>query len=134
MGGATVCANASTNRPRVIALVLDVGHLVLGALRRDRTVHESARQLGQFGLHNHFGRVVASVDVGWRKPHPRIYEAALRDCQVSPRNAVFVGDNWAADVEGPRRVGMSAIYVGPPTEERQAVTLKEIPEIVRSLD
>jgi putative hydrolase of the HAD superfamily len=88
----------------------------------------------QFGMHNNISRVVASVDVGWRKPHPRIYQAALRDCQVSARNAVFVGDNWTADVEGPRHVGMSAIYVGPPTEERQAVTLKEIPEIVRSLD
>jgi putative hydrolase of the HAD superfamily len=87
-----------------------------------------------FGLHAHVSRIVTSVDVGWRKPHPKIYEAALRDCQVSPRNAVFVGDNWTADVEGPRRAGMSAIYVGPPTEERHAVTLKELPELVRSLD
>jgi len=88
----------------------------------------------RFGLQETISRVVASVDVGWRKPHPTIYHAALRDCRVSARNAVFVGDNWTADVEGPRRVGMSAIYVGPPAEERRTVTLEELPEIVRSLD
>ncbi|WP_269896741.1 HAD family hydrolase [Mycobacterium hippophais] len=87
----------------------------------------------QFGLHDHFDRIVTSVDVGWRKPHPKIYEAALRDCQASAGNAVFVGDNWTADVEGPRQAGMSAIYVGPPAEERPTVTLKELPELVRSL-
>jgi putative hydrolase of the HAD superfamily len=92
------------------------------------------RLVRRFGLHDTISRVVASVDVGWRKPHPAIYHAALRDCRVSPRDAVFVGDNWTADVEGPRQVGMSAIYVGPPAEERRTVTLEELPEIVRSLD
>jgi putative hydrolase of the HAD superfamily len=87
----------------------------------------------QFGWYNTISRFVASVDVGWRKPHPMIFQAALRDLQVPSRNVVFVGDNWTADVQGPRHVGMSAIYVGPRTEERQGVTLKEIPEIVRSL-
>jgi putative hydrolase of the HAD superfamily len=87
----------------------------------------------QFGLYDTISHVVASVNVGWRKPHPLIFQAALHDCQVSSRNVVFVGDSWTADVEGPRHVGMSAVYVGPPTQGRQAVTLKEIPEIVRSL-
>ncbi len=87
----------------------------------------------KFGLHNAITRVVTSVEVGWRKPHPAIFEAALRYCGVCPGNAVFVGDNWTADVEGPRRVGMSAIYVGPSTEERPAVTLEELPALIRSL-
>lgn len=87
----------------------------------------------KFGFHSSISRVVASVDVGWRKPHPTIFRTALREFDVSPREAVFVGDNWTADVEGPRRVGMSAIYVGRPTEEREAVALEEVPQIVRSL-
>lgn len=88
----------------------------------------------RFGLHDTISRVVTSVDVGWRKPHPTIFHAALRACQVSARNAAFVGDNWTADVEGPRGVGMSAIYVGPPAQERRTIALEELPEIVRSLD
>ena len=88
----------------------------------------------RLGLQDSVSRVVTSVDVGWRKPHPTIFHATLRACRVSPRNAVFVGDNWSADVEGPRRVGMSAIYVGPPVHQRRTVALEELPEIVRSLD
>ena len=87
----------------------------------------------RFGLHDTISRVVASVDVGWRKPHPKIFHAALRDCRVPARDAVFVGDNWTADVEGPRQVGMSAIYVGPPAPGRRTVTLGELPDINRSL-
>ncbi|MBO0679080.1 HAD family hydrolase [Mycolicibacterium sp. S2-37] len=87
----------------------------------------------QFGLHQRMSGVVTSVDVGWRKPHPSIFHAALRDGEVSPADAVFVGDNWVADVDGPRRVGMSAIYVGPPTHDREAVPLEDVPKVVRSL-
>lgn len=87
----------------------------------------------QFGLHDAISRIVASVDVGWRKPHPMLFRAALRELEVPARNVAFVGDDWTADVEGARRVGMSAIYVGSPTEERQAVALEEVPQIVRTL-
>lgn len=92
------------------------------------------RMARRFGLYDNISRVVTSVDIGWRKPHPEIYRAALRDSGIAAHSAVFVGDNWAADVEGPRRVGMSAVYVGPPDGERRAVTLGELPEIVRSLN
>ncbi|OBB57102.1 HAD family hydrolase [Mycobacterium sp. 852013-51886_SCH5428379] len=87
----------------------------------------------QFGLHHAISRIVTSVDVGWRKPHPSIFRTALRTCQVSADSAVFVGDNWTADVDGPRRVGMSAIYVGPDAHEREAVPLRDVPKVVRSL-
>lgn len=92
------------------------------------------RLVRRFGLHDNISRVVTSVEIGWRKPHPEIYRAALRDSGVSPHKAVFVGDNWTADVEGPRRIGMSAIYVGAPVGERRAVTLGELPAVIRSLD
>nr|WP_245233848.1 HAD family hydrolase [Mycobacterium sp. PS03-16] len=91
------------------------------------------RMSRQFGFHHAISRVVTSVDVGWRKPHREIFHAALREYEIEPSNAVFVGDNWAADVEGPRRVGMAAIYVGRPSHDRQAVSFEQLPAIVRSL-
>ncbi|HEX3957808.1 MAG TPA: HAD family hydrolase [Trebonia sp.] len=60
----------------------------------------------RFGLDSAVGRVVPSVAVGWRKPHPAIFEAALRDRGAVAGDTVFVGDSWEADVEGPRRIGM----------------------------
>lgn len=87
----------------------------------------------RFGLHDVMARVVTSVETGWRKPHPAIFDVALRDCGARARTTVFVGDNWAADVEGPRRAGMSAVYVGSPGAGRRAVPLEEVPAVIRSL-
>lgn len=91
------------------------------------------RLVRQFGLHTSIDRVVASVNVGWRKPHPIIFEAALREVGAAAEEVVFVGDSWDADIEGPRQAGMAAVYVGRATEHRPSATLKELPGIVRSL-
>jgi putative hydrolase of the HAD superfamily len=45
---------------------------------------------------------------------------------------VFVGASWEADVEGPRRIGMHAIYVGPPSALHPSASLRHLPQIIRS--
>lgn len=87
----------------------------------------------EFGLHTAVDCVVSSVTVGWRKPHPLIFETALRESGAAAMDSVFVGDNWEADVDGPRGVGMSAIYVGASSALRPSAGLDEVPQIVRSL-
>ncbi|WP_160112746.1 HAD family hydrolase [Mycobacterium sp. 3519A] len=82
----------------------------------------------RFGLHRAIDRVITSVDVGWRKPHRGIFDAALKSYGTTAADVVFVGDNWEADVVGPREMGMSTVYVGRP-----GVSLKELPAVVRSL-
>jgi putative hydrolase of the HAD superfamily len=91
------------------------------------------RLVREFGLHTAIDRVISSVTVGWRKPHPLIFETALCECGAAAEYSVFVGDNWDADVEGPRGVGMSSIYVGPSTALRPSTNLAAVPQIVRSL-
>ncbi len=55
--------------------------------------------------------VVSSAWVGARKPHPRMYDAVLAELALTPDEALFVGDTWTCDVEGPRAAGMRTIYV-----------------------
>jgi putative hydrolase of the HAD superfamily len=86
----------------------------------------------RFGLDSAVDRVVPSVAVGWRKPHPAIFEAALRDRGAVADDAVFVGDSWEADVEGPRRIGMRAIYVGRPSALHPSASLRDLPQVIRS--
>jgi len=52
-----------------------------------------------------------SCEVGVRKPHLRIYQAALEQCGVSPAEALFVGHK-ASELDGARAVGMltAAVY------------------------
>lgn len=55
--------------------------------------------------------VVSSAWVGARKPHDRIYTHTLDMLGVAPEDALFVGDTWTCDVEGPRAAGMQAVYL-----------------------
>ena len=69
------------------------------------------RALAQAGLDGAADVVVTSAQAGARKPHPRIYTETLRRCGVPASEALFVGDTWGPDVEGPIAVGMAAVHL-----------------------
>ncbi len=52
---------------------------------------------------------VAAVDIGYIKPHRKIFEHALALLDIRPDEAVFVGDNPEADVSGAQGVGMYGV-------------------------
>ncbi|HHY76145.1 MAG TPA: HAD family hydrolase [Firmicutes bacterium] len=80
---------------------------------------------------------VYSSAVGWRKPHPAIYEAALKEAGVLPHEVVFVGDSVFEDVRGPQLMGMKAVFCKrrPLDEDTGADAVVEdlvpIPELVK---
>ena len=45
------------------------------------------------------------------KPHPSIFESALKLLGVAAAESVMVGDSLPHDIEGARRVGMRGILV-----------------------
>jgi len=53
--------------------------------------------------------VVVSADEGWRKPHPSLFEKALRETGAAAGEAVFVGDSPLHDIAGAKAVGMGAV-------------------------
>lgn len=72
--------------------------------------------LDYFGISHYFSSLVASCDVGFMKPNPALFRRALDDLGVSPEEALLVGDDPRADVEGALAAGMRAIWVRrPPT-------------------
>jgi FMN phosphatase YigB (HAD superfamily) len=95
--------------------------------------------LGDAGVMDLFATVVVSDEVGWRKPNPAIFEAALRQLGVEPGQALFVGDRPDIDVAGAQAVAIDAVWinrpgaplptgVGPPRFEIR--DLAELPAIV----
>ncbi len=54
-----------------------------------------------------FDAWVFSIDLGVRKPHPRIYQHALDAIRASGDEALFVGDRVREDVIGPRSAGIA---------------------------
>lgn len=67
------------------------------------------RQVRLGGIAERVDAVVFSSEVGRRKPAPELYLAALDLLGVGPTEALFVGDRWLEDYEGPRRLGMHAV-------------------------
>lgn len=65
--------------------------------------------LRRHGIEPLMGSVVVSSEQGWRKPHPSLFEKALRELGVAPHESVFVGDSPWHDIEGALNAGMRAI-------------------------
>jgi FMN phosphatase YigB (HAD superfamily) len=56
--------------------------------------------------------VVVSQRVGWIKPHPEIFAAALGFLgEHEPSRVLHVGDDWVADVVGAKLAGWRAAYL-----------------------
>jgi putative hydrolase of the HAD superfamily len=74
--------------------------------------HRSLASFEQhFELEGLISAAVSSSEHGYLKPHPSIFEAALRLAEVRPEESVMVGDSFSHDIEGARRVGMRGVLV-----------------------
>jgi putative hydrolase of the HAD superfamily len=79
----------------------------------------------RFGLLDFFDHLVFSADLGFRKPHPEIFQAALKALHVSPHEAVFVGDRIPEDVAGSKRLGMLGVWKERPDRERDPAVVPD---------
>jgi len=67
--------------------------------------------LRKLNLSHFFNAILVSEDVGWRKPHPKIFKEALKRLDKKANQTVFVGDSPVEDVQGAKEVGMITIFV-----------------------
>jgi len=65
----------------------------------------------ELGLLSRLDIVVTSRDTGFNKPQPEIFQEALRQANVRPQEAVYVGDQYQADVIGSGNVGMKGMLL-----------------------
>jgi len=98
-------------------------------------------ELCSANLREFFDAVTVSADVGWLKPHPEIFFAALAALGVTPDEAVMVGDSLSVDVKGAMMIGMAAVWkrngrrgragARPPIEPTYQIDdLGELPRLV----
>ncbi len=65
------------------------------------------------GLLDPFPVRIYSSDVGFMKPHPGIFRAALDRLEVAPERTMHVGDLIRKDVRGASRVGIQSVLMLP---------------------
>jgi HAD superfamily hydrolase (TIGR01662 family) len=88
----------------------------LERLRRDYAIAVISNADGKIdavlqrcGIVDCFASITDSGNVGQEKPHPAIFEAALREMKAEPAESLYVGDVYSVDYVGARNAGMQAI-------------------------
>ena len=66
--------------------------------------------LEQYGVRQYFDDITLSSIVGYRKPHPYIFQVALCQARLKPEECAFVGDTLSRDVVGPRKMGYARVF------------------------
>jgi HAD superfamily hydrolase (TIGR01509 family) len=98
------------------------------------------KEIEEFGVAERVDSIVLAAEVGVRKPDPTIFLKALSELDVSPEDAMFVGDKLDADIRGAAEVGMVTVQAlwfeadaatGLPEPDFMAFTLMDVLTAVR---
>jgi len=87
------------------------------------------------GLRDCFEVVIDSQLVGFEKPDPRIFEAALARMGLQAADTLYVGDIYEVDVVGARRAGMPVVLLDPrgDRERRDVAVVRSVAELADQL-
>ncbi len=66
--------------------------------------------LAELGMLPYFDALAVSAIVGVTKPHPRLFQEALRQANTAPETSLHIGDWHELDVVGARAAGMQALF------------------------
>lgn len=64
-------------------------------------------------LNPYFQKVILSDHIGKNKPHPAIFDYALKEAGVDRAETVMIGDNIGTDIIGARDSGIDQIWFNP---------------------
>lgn len=69
------------------------------------------KKINNSGLGGYFDKIILSEDAGVNKPHPEIFDYALKQTNASAEETIIIGDNWKADIEGARNSNIDQIWL-----------------------
>ena len=90
------------------------------AIVTNNIVSEQVAKLKRLELDALVDALVVSEAVGASKPDARIFTHALAELGAAAAEAVMLGDNWKADVEGALAAGIRAVWFNPRRQPRPA--------------
>ncbi len=106
-------AALDTLRARGFRLAIVTNRAFGGARFRD--------DLASMGLDIDWEAIVVSVEVGFLKPHPAIFERALACLNLRPADALMVGNSLADDIAGAQQAGIAAAWRRSPPDAEGVV-------------
>ena len=70
-------------------------------------------EIESLGIAGYFSFTLAGGELDAWKPEPEIFLHACRRLGINPSRAIYVGDNYFADVVGARRAGLQPVLYDP---------------------
>ncbi len=86
-------------------------------------------KLKNSNIHHYFETVTNSELAGCKKPHPYIFEYALKAANAEKHTSIMIGDCIEADVQGALDYGLDAIYFNEFNKEAHA-SVKQITHLL----
>jgi len=106
-------ANWDTIRPGTDQQLRQIGeHYPLGVISNADGKIESV--LRACGIADCFRTITDSGLVGYEKPHPEIFQHALKHMNAAPEDSLYVGDVYSVDYLGATGAGIQAILMDIP--------------------
>lgn len=69
--------------------------------------------LAAMEIHQYFSRIVTSVEIGIRKPHAAIFEQTLASLEITPQQAIYIGDTYEDDYQGATAANIRCVLIDP---------------------
>jgi FMN phosphatase YigB (HAD superfamily) len=95
---------------RTLPQLKQAGYILGVISNRDKPFHDL---LTDHGIGEFFDFSLAAGEVNVFKPDPGVFEHGLQRVKLSAKEAVYVGDNYYADVVGSRRAGLQPVLYDP---------------------
>lgn len=96
----------------------------------DQRLHAVCRGIPELQV---MDEIVVSTDVGACKPSPRFFEALLDRCDCRPDELLMVGDDYEADVSGPQRIGIPALFLDRAEDSADENSIRSLTELAEKL-
>ncbi len=77
----------------------------------DLFAHIQSQKLKALDLTRYVDYIVANDEVGFDKPHPKMFARALEKLNLTEKDVVMIGDNLKKDIEGAEKLGIRAYQV-----------------------
>jgi len=89
----------------------------------------------------YFDFAFLAEDIGASKPHPDMFQAALKQAGVAAQDIIHVGDDPEHDIQGARNMGMHTIWVNTRHKawprgkraDREITNLQQLPAAIESI-
>jgi putative hydrolase of the HAD superfamily len=107
-GGSPFCMQPRHGVVSTLEALAERG-LALGIISNGQTTVQNAT-IDVLHIRHLMQTILVSETVGLRKPDPAIFHLALSQLNVTPEQALYVGDHPQADIEGARQAGLRAVW------------------------